>query len=410
MQKQKIISKATRTIYTSLITVTAGLIVSVFVVSASNVQAADSKDAANSKDNSVTTKPALTVTAMKPSMNQVVAKLSVNGNVAAWQEASVGSESSGLRIDNLYVNVGDVVKKGQLLASFASEAVKADVAQANAALLEVTAFANDAITNADRARGLQSSGAISKQQIGQYFTAEQTAKARVNAAKAVLDVQKLRLKYTKVVAPDAGVISSRTATVGAVVGNGVELFRLIRQGRLEWRAEVMSADLGKIKSGMDVVVTAPNGVQTQGKVRVVGPTVDAKNRTGLVYVDLLSNNNMHINAKEVKEAFKPGMFARGEFALSQANALTIAQQAVVVRDGFSYVFKLNSDFRVTQMKVQTGRRITTSTGEYVEVISGISPETNVVVSGAGFLSDGDLVKLVSAKNTSPTPTNSVKAH
>jgi RND family efflux transporter MFP subunit len=374
----------------------AGLITGVLIAASGKVQAADSKDGASGA------KPALTVTAIKPSMNQVAAKISVNGNVAAWQEASVGSESAGLRIENLYVNVGDVVKKGQVLASFASEAIKADVAQANAALLEATAFAQDAINNADRARGLQSSGAISKQQIGQYLTAEQTAKARVNAAKAVLDVQKLRLKYTQVVAPDAGVISSRTTTVGAVVGNGVELFKLIRQGRLEWRAEVISADLSKINSGMAVTMFAPNGAQAQGKVRVVAPTVDAHTRTGLVYVDIQADKN-------TKESFKPGMFARGEFAISQSQALTIPQQAVVVRDGFTYVFKLNADLRVTQIKIQAGRRMATTAGEFVEVVSGLNPDTQVVSSGAGFLSDGDLVKLVSSPTPNKTPAPVVKA-
>lgn len=377
----------TKLIVASLLAV--GLITGIVFATSGKVQAADPKDGASGA------KPALTVTAIKPSMNQVAAKINVNGNIAAWQEASVGSESAGLRIENLYVNVGDVVKKGQVLASFASEAIKADVAQANAALLEATAFAQDAISNADRARGLQSSGAISKQQIGQYLTAEQTAKARVNAAKAVLDVQKLRLKYTQVVAPDAGVISSRTTTVGAVVGNGVELFKLIRQGRLEWRAEVISADLSKIKSGMAVTMFAPNGAQAQGKVRVVAPTVDVHTRTGLVYVDIQADKN-------TKESFKPGMFARGEFAISQSQALTIPQQAVVVRDGFTYVFKLNADLRVTKIKIQAGRRMATAAGEFIEVVSGLNPETQVVSSGAGFLSDGDFVKLVSAPTSVPT--------
>jgi RND family efflux transporter MFP subunit len=390
MQKPMITSK------TILLTVAATAVISaVYFVSTSTVQASDSKNAPAKQQ------PALTVTVAMPQLNQAASKLAANGNVMAWQEASIGSESSGLRIENIYVNVGDVVKRGQLLASFASEAVKADVSQANAAFVEATAFAADAINNADRARGLQSSGAISKQQIGQYLTAEQTAKARVNAAKAVLEVQKLRLKYTQVVAPDLGTISARMATVGAVVGNGTELFRMIRQGRLEWRAEVVSSDLSKIKSGMEVLVTSPSGVETKGKVRILAPTVDAQKRTGLVYVDLQTT-------KENKDAFKSGMFAKGEFVLSNSSALTIPQQSVVVRDGFTYAFKLNADQRVTQIKLQTGRRITTNLGEQVEVLSGINPETKVVVSGAGFLNDGDMVKVVADVNNVLTTKNAAK--
>jgi len=361
-----------------------------FATVAATLPHAQAQTAASSKASAATptAKPSLTVTATEVGSGQMATKLVANGSVAAWQEATIGSQSSGLRITELMVNVGDVVKRGQLLASFDSEAVRADVAQAKAALAEAEATALDATANADRARGLQASGAISKQQIGQYFTVEQTAKARVAAAKASLDVQQLRLKYTQVLAPDAGVISARMATVGAVLGNGAELFRMIRQGRLEWRAEVTSADLSKLVSGMTATVIAPNGEQTQGKVRMVAPTVDVTNRAGLVYVDLI------LPKDKSAAAFKPGMFARGEFLLGNSQAITIPQQAVVVRDGFSYVFKLNPDQRVTQVKIQTGRRMQVNGSEQIEVLSGINAGTQIAASGVGFLNDGDLVKLV----------------
>lgn len=363
---------------------------SLFVVSPSMAQSSASSSASAASKVATTSKPALTVTATQVGSGQMATRLTANGSIAAWQEASIGSESNGLRIAEIYVNVGDVVKKGQLLASFASESVQADLAQAKAALAEAEATASEAVTNADRARGLQASGAISKQQIGQYLTAETTAKARVTAAKAVLDVQQLRMKYTQVVAPDHGTISARMATVGAVVGAGAEMFRMIRQGRLEWRAEVTSAELSKLSTGMPATVYAPNGEQAMGKVRMVAPTVDVNNRTGLVYVDVILPKE-----KSAANAFKPGMFARGEFQLGSSQAITIPQQAVVVRDGFSYVFKLNPDQRVTQVKVKTGRRMVVNGTEQIEVLSGINAGTQIAASGVGFLNDGDLVKLVS---------------
>ena len=306
---------------------------SLAVVSPSMAQSSASSSASAASKVATTSKPALTVTATQVGSGQMATRLTANGSIAAWQEASIGSESNGLRIAEIYVNVGDVVKKGQLLASFASESVQADLAQAKAALAEAEATANEAVTNADRARGLQASGAISKQQIGQYLTAETTAKARVTAAKAVLDVQQLRMKYTQLVAPDHGTISARMATVGAVVGAGAEMFRMIRQGRLEWRAEVTSAELSKLSAGMPATVYAPNGEQAMGKVRMVAPTVDVNNRTGLVYVDVILPKE-----KSAASAFKPGMFARGEFQLGSSQAITIPQQAVVVRDGFQLCF------------------------------------------------------------------------
>jgi len=255
--------------------------------------------------------------------------------------------------------------------------------------MEAEANAADAAGNAARARTLATTGAISTQQINQYLTTEQTAKAKVEAAKATLAAQQLRLTQTRLLAPDSGVISARTATVGAVVGAGTELFRMIRQGRLEWRAEVTSTELGRLPVGTPALVTAANGTELRGRVRMIAPTVDPQSRSALVYVDLPATPARIAPAKA-------GMFARGEFDLGASNALTVPQQSVVLRDGFSYVFLLNADQRVSQVKVQTGRRL----GERVEVLDGIRPDALLIASGAGFLNDGDLVKNVPA----PAPT------
>lgn len=324
-------------------------------------------------------KPALTVSTALPAQTQLPITLAANGNIVAWQEAIVGSESNGLRLTDVRVNVGDSVRKGQVLATFAAETIVADVAQAKASLSEAQANAAEAAANAKRARTLESTGALSAQQINQYLTAEQTAKARVAASHAMLAAQQVRLRHTRLLAPDSGIISARSATVGAVVPGGTELFRLIRQGRLEWRAEVTVAELSRIRPGQVARVKLGNSRELTGRVRVVGPTVDQQTRAALVYVDLPRNGTT---------AAKAGMFAQGEFDLGMSNALTVPQQAVVLRDGFSYVFRLNPDNRVSQLKVQTGRRL----GERVEIIAGVTPETLLVVNGAGFLNDGDLVK------------------
>ena len=338
----------------------------------------------------VAARPALTVTSTRAQSSALPIKLSANGNVAAWQEASIGAEISGLRLAEVLVNVGDVVQRGQVLARFATEAVQSDVAQARAAVTEASANAQEASANADRVRTLINTGVFSGQQINQYLTAEQTAKARVESVKAGLAAQMLRLQYAEVRAPDGGVISVRLATVGAVVGAGAELFRLIRQGRLEWRAEVSSVELARLRPGTAVTVLAANGSEIKGRVRTVAPTVDPQPRSGLVSVDLPSQSSS-------ASSFKAGMFARGEFELGSSPALTVPQQAVVVRDGFSYVFRLNADQRVSQLKVQTGRRV----GERVELLDGVGAEALLVASGAGFLNDGDLVKAAPGSATNP---------
>jgi len=394
--------------------------------------------AADASPGAAATKPALTVTLTQARAGSLPVRLAANGNISAWQEASVGAEANGLRVQALLVQVGDWVQRGQLLASFAAEGVQADVALARAALAEAQANALEATANAGRARAVQGSGALSTQQISQYLTQELTAQARVALAQAQLDAQLLRLKHTQVLAPDAGIISARSATLGAVLGAGVEMFRLIRQGRLEWRAELTSAELGRVTAGTGVLVTAPDGSQIKGRVRRVAPTVDAQTRNGLVYVDLLTGGPSVTGLPQQKRtypaggaggasgangaggvggvsgasatggaggvggaatwvagSFKPGMFARGEFDLGQSSALTVLQSAVLVREGFSFVMRVGPDHRVSQRKVLTGRVL----GEQVEILSGLTPDDRLVASGASFLSDGDLVRVVAA----PTP-------
>lgn len=344
--------------------------------SKANDKAATSKPA-------TTAKAALTVTTARPQLARLSQMLAANGDIAAWQEASIGSEANGLRLTEVLVNVGDVVTAGQTLARFSDETVQADLAQAKAALLEAQANLSEASSNAERARSLMNTGAISTQQINQLITAEQTARARVAAAEANVNAHKLRLKFTQLLAPDSGVISARSATVGAVVSNGTELFRMIRKGRLEWRAEVMASELSRIRAGTHVTLVAANGTRLNGKVRMIGPTVNPQNRAALVYVDLLP-------AASGEAAAKPGMFARGEFTLGSGNGVTLPQQSVVVRDGFSYVFQLKPDNRVAQVKVKTGRYLQ----DQVEITEGISLQDEIVVSGAGFLNDGDLVRVI----------------
>ena len=342
-------------------------------------QAADDKKVAPAK-------AALSVSTVQPVLRDLPFRLAANGNVSAWQEASIGSEANGLRLVSVNANVGDRVVKGQVLASFSTEQITAEVAQAQASYAEVLANAQDAAANADKARTLQASGALSEQQINQYLTADKSAKARLEVAKAALVVQQLRLRQTRLLAPDSGVISSRSASLGAVVGNGQELFKMIRGGRLEWRAEVTSAELANIKPGAAVTVVAASGATVQGKVRTLAPTVDAVSRNALVYVDLPLNAD-----------FRAGMFAKGEFQGAASSVLTLPQQALVLRDGFTYAMRLEPGNKVAQVKLQTGRRA----GDAVEVLQGAKTNEQFVASGAAFLADGDVVKVVLATPAGP---------
>ena len=324
-------------------------------------------------------KTALTVSTVAPVRVEWPVQLTANGTITAWQEAIVGSEINGLRLTEVLVNVGDRVHKGQELARLQSDSVAAERDQTQANLAETKAALAEAHANANRARQVEGRGALSAQQTVQYLTAEQTAQARVAALKAHLKADQLRLTQTHIRAPDDGTISARTATVGAVAQPGQELFRLIRRDRLEWRAELPATDLVQVKPGMDVSITTASRAKITGKVRVIAPTLDPQTRTGLVYIDLNGATDA-----------KVGMFARGEIEITHASVLTLPQTAVMLRDGFSYVYRVGPDHRIIQTKVGVGGR----SGELIAIINGLEADVPVVSSGVGFLSDGDLVRIV----------------
>jgi len=333
-------------------------------------------------------KAALSVVVTRPLRATLPLSVRANGNIAAWQEASIGTEANGLRLAEVRVNVGDVVKRGQVLATFSPETMQADLLQTRASLAEAEATLADAAANAERAQGLRATGALSEATINQYVTAERTARARLEAQRAAVQARQLKVGQTAVVAPDDGVISARSATVGAVLPAGQELFRMIRQGRLEWRAEVASVDLAQIEPGTRATVTPAGGGAVSGNVRMVAPTVDPQTRLGIVYVDLPSPGSA-----------RAGMFARGEFDIGSSSALTLPASAVQLRDGFSYVFKVGADLKVTQAKIAVGRRV----GDRVEVTGGLEPDARVVVAGGGFLAEGDTVRIVDAPAPAAAP-------
>lgn len=344
-------------------------------------------DTDKKKAESTEQKAALTVTVVQPEQQNWKQTFTANGNVAAWQEVVIGSELSGQRLTKVNVNVGDKVKRGQVLAEINSDTIRADLASAKANYAEAQAVLTDAITNYKRIQQLKNTGAISAQESTQYQTSQATAQARLDAARAQIQTNQLRLAQTQVIAPDNGVISTRSATVGSLAQTGQELFRLIRDHRLEWRAEVTTTDLYKLKQGMTARIFSPDPTQPAitGKVRMIAPVIDPQTRYGLVYVDLPPT-----------EAVRMGMFVKGEFDLGEKSALTIPQTALLLRDGFAYVFIVDKNNRVTQQKVTVGRRL----GSRVEILD-LAANVKVVSSGTGFLADGDLVHI--AKDIPDTP-------
>jgi len=328
---------------------------------------------------------ALTVSVVHPERVEWPEVIQASGTIAPWQEAIVGSEVAGLRLAELTVDVGDEVTKGQLLARFDDATTLAMVRQSEAAVSEAEANVAEAEANAQRAERLGKTGALSQQDATQYLTRGRTAKAQLESAKARLHSQQLALQYTRVVAPDDGVISSRKAMLGMVAAPGTELFRLVRQNRLEWRAELTGAQLAQVHAGDEASVQLADRTVAHGRVRQVAPVIEENTRIGVAYVEL-------DRGESANTAARAGMYGTGTITLGQRVALTLPSDAIVMRDGHEYVFVLGPDGRVVLTKVDIGRRF----GNGVEISGGVTDAQQVVAAGAAFLNDADAVRVVPA--------------
>ncbi|KIN15853.1 efflux RND transporter periplasmic adaptor subunit [Vreelandella titanicae] len=341
-----------------------------------------------------TRQPSLSVNVTTLEPRVLTNTLSANGDIAAWQEISIGTEIGGLRLVDVKVEVGDEVTEGQVLAVYNDTTVRAELARSRAAVAEAEATLAEANANAQRARSLKTTGSLSEQQIQQYETAELTARARLGVAQAQNEAQALRLAQTQVVAPDDGLITSRTATVGAVTGADQELFRLTRHGRLEWRAEVAASDLEKLRSGQTARITLAGGYELEGRLRTIAPLVNPSTRNGLVYVDLPESG-----------VARAGMFARGEFELGTRPVMTLPRAAVQLRDGFGYVHRVSDEGQITELKVALGQH----TEDRIEIRAGLEPDARVVASGGAFLGNGDQVRVIEGEPVHSPQTNDTDA-
>ncbi|MGB9037996.1 MAG: efflux RND transporter periplasmic adaptor subunit [Acinetobacter calcoaceticus] len=309
--------------------------------------------------------------------------INATGPIAAWQEIIVSPEISGYKIAQLYVDVGDHVKKGQLLLKLADDSLNADLRKQQANLRQNQVSLQQAVSNLKRAKIIGAGGALSDQQLEEYRINVESAQASVASAQADVDSTQLKRSQTQIYAIDNGVVSSKSAVLGNVVSSGTELYRMIRQGRLEWRPEVDAKQIDSIQIGQKVNLSLSNGQQLSGVVRSIGPALSNSTGRSSLYVSL-NSGNAHV-----------GMFANGKISIGKSEANTIPQSALVMRDGRSYIYLVGQDHRVKSVVVETGRRV----GQDVEILSALASNTHIVEKGGAFLSEGVKVKILSSEKS-----------
>jgi len=323
----------------------------------------------------------MTVTAAPLERVELTRTISMNGSLYAWQDVIISAEVGGYRVAEVLVDVGDRVRKGQRLVSLSKALLQAEVATKQAALKQREAELMNAQASLERGQSLSTQNLLSKSDLDRLTSEQLASQSRLESARADLETSQLRLKFTEVVAPDDGVVTSRTVTVGQIAQAGNEMLRIMRNGRIEWRGEAPETRLTELAAGQGVSVLTADGTPFHGTIRVVSPTIAANDRTALVYVDLPTD-----------ERLRPGMFARGEVAIGTGPAYMVPLESVVSSDGYSYVFVLSEDNIVARRRIETGAVHEGS----IEVVSGLESGERIVNKGAGFLKDGDRVSVSNA--------------
>jgi RND family efflux transporter MFP subunit len=343
--------------------------------SASNAARSDGAPAAQPSEAA-----SLAVTVESGRQENISRTITATGSVAAWQELVIGAETNGVAVADVLVDEGARVKKGDVLARLDDSLLRAQVAQQQAAIAEAGANLESAQAAEARGAKLVESSNVSKESQETRVTARKTAEAKLDAARAALDLLQVQLDKTRIVAPADGIVSKRSAVVGTVVQTGTELFRIIRDGKLEVAAKVAEQYLGDVQTGATVAVTDAASHGATGRVRTVAPTVDESTRLGTVYVSLDEGSGL-----------RPGMSARVSIAGEAETAFTVPENALVWRNGQAAVFTVGTDDKVALKDVTVGAR---AGGR--AAVAGIDADDRIVTAGAGFLNAGDKVRVVVA--------------
>ncbi len=362
--------------------------------------------------------------------------ITASGTVEAFDLLSVASRANGLQIQSVAVREGDRVFAGQVLAVLDDSVLRAQiqqaeaqvtsaqaqVVQAEAQVAEDRAQAAEAKEKYDRFASLFSQGAISEealverrtqlvtqqQAVGSSIAAIDSAEATVRSRQAEVTQLNTQLDQTQVIAPDSGVIAEKSATVGDIASAGTPLFKIISGDQLELALTVPQTQLPQVNVGSSVQITSgsdPN-LQLQGTVRSIDPTVDAQSRKATVKVGLPGSDRL-----------RPGMFLQAAIVTGSRQGVVVPAEAVLPQtNGGFIVYVLNPDNTVKAKAVEVGVRVradssgrTPAAGDTparIEITSGLRPDTPVVVEGASYLQDGDLVDVASQSSTTPATASS----
>lgn len=320
-----------------------------------------------------------TVTVMAPGKQQVIRTINATGTLAARREIAVSVVGEGGRVTNVYVDAGDWVKQGQIMASVDRSVQSQQAAGLEASVGVARADLNLAQSNLDRAMQLVDRGFISKADIDRLTATRDAAAARVRVAQAQFNESRARNNRLSIVAPKAGFVLERNVEPGQTVTQGSgTLFLLAQDGEMELQAQLGEADLANVSVGTITQVTPVGADKTlTGQIWQISPIIDPQTRQGIARIALGYDS-----------ALRPGGFANARIQSGTSEAAVLPESAVLNDSKGSFVYIIGPDNKAIRRDVVIGS--VSSAG--LSITSGLTGSEKVVLRAGGFLNPGETVR------------------
>ena len=322
-----------------------------------------------------------TVSVIEVGISSMPTTVSITGAIAAHYDMPIGAEGDAGRVSAIYVEAGDHVRKGQVLARLNVSVLEPQVANLQAALEQSHAEAELAAAEYKRAEAVGASGALSIEETQRRKSSSVTAAAKVKFAEAQLAEARAKLARAEIRAPEDGLILTRNVEVGQIASPGGEaLFRLSKGGEVEMRGQVAEQDLPLLKVGQVVEVRLTGSTKPYaGKIRLLGAVIDPTTRLGMARIALDPDPNL-----------RPGAFARADVTISNAQRAVLPQTAVLADERGSYVLIVNEQNKVERMAV----KVTGMVPSGVTLADGLPARERVIATAGAFLQEGETVSPV----------------
>ncbi len=321
------------------------------------------------------------VSVVVPGQQTVADQVRVTGSIAARRDMPVGVQGEGGLVTAVFVDAGNFVRKGQILASIDRTVQTQQLAQMTAAIRTARADAALAQAEVDRAARLVSKGFVSKADVDRKTATRDANLARVSVAEAQRGEMAARVARLDVRAPASGLVLTRNVETGQIAGSGgTPLFRIAENAVLEMRAQVAEQDLARLRIGMPAEITPAGSPQVfRGRIWLIDPVIDAASRQGIARI-----------AVAYAPGLRVGAFANARIAAGEATQPVLPQSAVMVDGQGSYVFVVGSDGKVARRNVRVGP----VGAKGLSIVGGLAGNEQVVQSAGAFLAVGETVKPV----------------